>query len=104
MNKRIKIDRKNKLISCVLLFSMLLSVICVFPSYAVGDEGQTRSLVSGTNFADGVYVFNNRLTGKFLGSTNGTSFTMRSGKMATIGSTVQFSIRYVAGDGTVTLN
>ena len=102
MNKRIKIDRKNKLISCVLLFSMLLSVICVFPSYAEG-EATERSLVSGSSLADGVYVFNNRLTGKFLGSTNGTSFTMRSGKMATIGSTVQLSIRYVAGDGTVTL-
>ena len=37
MNKRIKIDRNNKLISCVLLLSMLLSVICVFPSYAEGE-------------------------------------------------------------------
>ena len=80
----------------MLIFAMLCSVICVFPSYAVGDEGQTRSLVSGTNFADGVYVFNNRLTGKFLASP-GSSFGMLSGKMANIGINVQFSVRYVAG-------
>ncbi len=32
MNQRIKSN--NKFISLVLLFSMLLSVICVFPSFA----------------------------------------------------------------------
>ncbi len=95
MNKRIKIDRKNKLISFVLLFSMLLSVICVFPSYAEG-EATERSLASGSSLADGVYVFNNRLTGEFLASP-GSSFGMLSGQMTNIGSDVQFSVRYVAG-------
>ncbi len=92
MNQRIKSN--NKFISLVLLFSMLLSVICVFPSYAEG-EATGRALVSGSSLADGVYVFNNRLTGKFLASP-GSSFGMLSGQMTNIGSDVQFSIRYVA--------
>ena len=45
MNKRTK--RNNKCISLVLIFSMLLSVICVFPSFAEG-EVTGRMLVSGT--------------------------------------------------------
>lgn len=95
MKKLIRNRLSTKCTTLLLIMAMLFSVTCVFPSYSEGETA-SRSLVSGTNFADGVYVLNNRLTGQFL-SSNGSSLSMASGSYADIQNTIKFSINYVAG-------